>query len=89
MINIKEHKEYLQGVVYLNKDKYINKSLKENELKELIVKLNLLNVTRKDYISVNELLKTIESIGVNISTHKQIDLNSIDDNKVIIIYRFD
>ena len=81
MINIKEHKEYLQGVVYLNKERFINKSLKENELKELIMKLNLLNITKTNYISINELLRTIENIGVNISTHRLIDLNFVDSNK--------
>ena len=89
MINIKEHKEYLQGVVYLNKERFINKSLKENELKELIMKLNLLNITKTNYISINELLRTIENIGVNISTHRLIDLNLVDSNKTEIIYRFD
>lgn len=89
MINIKEHKEYLQGVVYLNKERFINKSLKENELKELIMKLNLLNITKTNYISINELLRTIENIGVNISTHRLIDLNFVDSNKTEIIYRFD
>ena len=79
MINIKEHKEYLQGVIYLNKERFINKSLKENELKELIMK----------YISINELLRTIANIGVNISTHRLIDLNFVDSNKTEIIYRFD
>lgn len=89
MINIKEHKEYLQGVIYLNKERFINKSLKENELKELIMKLNLLNITKTNYISINELLRTIENIGVNISTHRLIDLNFVDSNKTEIIYRFD
>lgn len=89
MINIKEHKQYLQGVVYLNKERFINKSLKENELKELIMKLNLLNITKTNYISINELLRTIENIGVNISTHRLIDLNFVDSNKTEIIYRFD
>ncbi|CUO26521.1 hypothetical protein [Clostridium disporicum] len=89
MINIKEHKEYLQGVIYLNKERFINKSLKENELKELIMKLNLLNITKTNYISINELLRTIENIGVNISTHRLIDLNFVDSNKTQIIYRFD
>ena len=89
MINIKEHKEYLQGVIYLNKERFRNKSLKENELKELIMKLNLLNITKTNYISINELLRTIENIGVNISTHRLIDLNFVDSNKTEIIYRFD
>lgn len=87
-INIKDNIEINKMILYLNKDKYINKSFKENELKELIIKLNLLNITKTNYILVNELLKTIENIGVNISTHKQIDINFIDDNKTEIVYRF-
>ena len=55
----------------------------------LIIKLNLFNVTRKEHITIEQLINNLKYININTSTHELIDLNSIDDNKTVIIYRFD
>ena len=81
MINIKEHKEYIQSVLYLHKENIINKSYKENELNLLIKKLNLFDLERKNYISIEQFIYNLQQIDINISTHKYI---SYDNNLEIV-----
>ena len=88
-IDIKDNIEINNMILNINKDKFINKQMKEEEIKELIIKLNLFNVTRKEYITIEQLINNLKYININTSTHELIDLNSIDDNKTVIIYRFD
>lgn len=87
-IDVKYNIEMNNMILNLNRNKFINKQMKEEEIKELIIKLNLFDVTRKGYITIEQLINTLKHINVNISTHELIDLNSIDDNKTVIIYRF-
>ncbi|MDU2265457.1 hypothetical protein [Clostridium celatum] len=87
-IDVKYNIEMNNMILNLNRNKFINKQMKEEEIKELIVKLNLFNVTRKEYITIEQLLNNLKDININTSTHELIDLNSIDDNKTVIIYRF-
>ena len=75
-------------ILNINKDKFINKQMKEEEIKELIVKLKLFNVTRKDYLTIEQLINTLKHININTSIHELVDLSFIDDNKTVIIYRF-
>ena len=88
-IDIKDNIEINNMILNINKDKFINKQMKEEEIKELIIKLNLFNVTRKEYITIEQLINTLKHININTSIHELINLNSIDDNKTVIIYRFD
>ncbi|WP_042402261.1 hypothetical protein [Clostridium saudiense] len=90
-IDIKDNIEINNMILNINKDKFINKQMKEEEINNLIIKLNLFNVTRKEHITIEQLINNLKYININIntSTHELIDLNSIDDNKTVIIYRFD
>lgn len=88
-IDIKDNIEINNMILNINKDKFINKQMKEEEINNLIIKLNLFNVTRKEHITIEQLINNLKYININTSTHELIDLNSIDDNKTVIIYRFD
>lgn len=87
-IDVKYNIEMNNMILNLNRNKFINKQMKEEEIKELIVKLNLFNVTRKEYITIEQLINTLRNINVNTSIHELIDINSINHNKTVIIYRF-
>lgn len=88
MINIKEHKEYIQSVLYLHKENIINKkSYKENELNLLIKKLNLFDLERKNYISIEQLKYNLQQIDINISTHKYISYDNSMEIVQEIIYK--
>ena len=88
-IDIKDNIEINNMILNINKDKFINKQMKEEEINNLIIKLNLFNVTIKEHITIEQLINNLKYININTSTHELIDLNSIDDNKTVIIYRFD
>ena len=88
-IDIKDNIEINNMILNINKDEFINKQMKEEEINNLIIKLNLFNVTRKEHITIEQLINNLKYININTSTHELIDLNSIDDNKTVIIYRFD
>lgn len=88
-IDIKDNIEINNMILNINKDKFINKQMKEEEINNLIIKLNLFNVTRKEHITIEQLINNLKYININTSTHELIELNSIDDNKTVIIYRFD
>lgn len=87
-IDVKDNIEINNMILNINRNKFINKQMKEEEIKELIIKLNLFNVTRKEYITIEQLINTLKHINVNTSTYELIDITSIDDNKTVIIYRF-
>lgn len=86
-IDIKDNIEINNMILNINKDKFINKQMKEEEINNLIIKLNLFNVTRKEHITIEQLINNLKDININTSTHELINLNSID-NKTVIIYRF-
>ena len=87
-IDIKDNIEINNMILNINKDKFINKQMKEEEINNLIIKLNLFNVTRKEHITIEQLINNLKYININTSTHELIDLSFIDDNKTVIIYRF-
>lgn len=87
-IDIKDNIEINKMILNLNQEKFINKQMNEEELNKLIKELSLFNIKRTELITINQLIKHLKDIDIITHTYKQIDLNSIDDNKVIIIYRF-
>lgn len=88
-IDIKDNIEINKMILNLNQEKFINKQMNEEELNKLIKELSLFNIKRTELITINQLIKYLKDIDIITHTYKQIDLNSIDDNKAIIIYRFE
>ncbi|MFR5154386.1 MAG: hypothetical protein ACLTF2_07655, partial [Clostridia bacterium] len=72
-IDIKDNIEINNMILNINKDKFINKQMKEEEINNLIIKLNLFNVTRKEHITIEQLINNLKYININTSTHELID----------------
>ena len=65
MIDVRENKEIIEGILHLNKLNIINKKYTTEELNQLIKSLNLYNPTRQYHIHVNSLLYHLKNVGVN------------------------
>ena len=65
MIDVRENKEIIESILYLNKLNIINKKYTTEELNQLIKSLNLYNPTRQYHIHVNSLLYHLKNVGVN------------------------
>lgn len=66
MIDVRENKEIIEGILFLNKLNIINKKYTREELEQLIKRLGLYSPTREYYIHVNSLLYHLKNVGVNV-----------------------
>ena len=69
MINIREHKNEIESKLRFGKSCYENKIFNVEELKELIVKMELREVYTYEFISIEQLFHYLEKISYKVIEH--------------------